>query len=145
MAKRLLPLCFLVALTVAACSPAGESTPMEPAATEPTADLPTTTPVVENEPVAPTIAATESAPFTEPTQATVEQPDSPEQQPTDLPVQPTATVAPPTEVAVFNGAYENTYFRGSESAVKIQSLSALNHRICLYSNGIGFSFPKHRK
>jgi len=126
MAKRLLPLCFLVVLTVAACSQAAESTPTEPAATdpaatEPAADLPTTTPVVENEPVAPTIAATESEPFTEPTQATVEQPDSPEQQSTDLPVIPTATVAPPTvapptEVVVFNGAYENTYFRGSESA-----------------------------
>jgi hypothetical protein len=111
MAKRLLPLFLLMALLVAACSQA-----TEPATTEPAADPATTAPVAADEPVAPTRAATESAPATEPAQATVEKPENAQQQPTNLPAEPSVTVPPPTEVAVFNGAYENTYFRGSETA-----------------------------
>lgn len=107
MARRLIPLFILIAFTFAACSQA-----TEPAANPSTATIP----VVEDEPVAPTLAATELALPTEPVQPTVEQPEATQQQPTDLPAESTATVAPPTEVAVFNGGYENTYFRGSETS-----------------------------
>jgi hypothetical protein len=111
MARRLLPLFLLMAFLFAACSPAAE-----PATLEPVNENPTKTPVVEDEPAAPTAAATESASPAEPVQATVEPPDTAQPQPTELPTEPTATELPPTEVAVFNGAYENTYFRGSETA-----------------------------
>jgi hypothetical protein len=111
-------LLFILMLALAACS--GDETANETAeqtvATQPAAAVPTVEePIVADEPTQEPAA---DAPTLEPTpteaQATAEiEPETAEPQPTAAEAE--AEQAPPAEPQ-FNGRYETTYFRGSETA-----------------------------
>ncbi len=113
--KRSFPLLFLLALIVAACSPTSELTKTVPPTLEPATEE---TEALESEVEQPGAAPTEVVP----TEASTETPSDPTDTPVlelteETAVDPTTTLAPTAEEeTIFNGPYENTYFRGSAAA-----------------------------
>ena len=113
--KRSFPILFLLAFIVVACSPASESAATIPPTPEPATEG---AEALESEVEQPGAALTEVVP----TEASTKTPSSPTDTPVVEPteetsVEPTATLAPTAEEeAIFNGPYENTYFRGSAAA-----------------------------
>jgi hypothetical protein len=113
--KRSFPLLFLLALIVAACSQASEPATTIPPTLEPATEE---AKALESEVQQPGAAPTEVIPTESSTETLSDPTDTPVIEPTEeTTVDPTATLAPTAEEeTIFNGPYENTYFRGSAAA-----------------------------
>lgn len=113
--KRSFPLLFLLALIVVACSQASEPATTIPPTPEPATEE---AKALESEVEQPGAAPTEVVPTEASTETPSDPTDTPVIEPTEeTTVEPTATLAPTVEEeTIFNGLYENTYFRGSAAA-----------------------------
>lgn len=113
--KRSFLLLFLLALIVVACSQASEPATTIPPTPEPATEE---AKALESEVEQPGTAPTEVFPTEASTETPSDPTDTPVIEPTEeTTVEPTATLAPTVEEeTIFNGLYENTYFRGSAAA-----------------------------
>ena len=113
--KLYFPLILLLLFIVAACSPAPDSAATVPPTPESSIKVDE---VPENGIDQPAVSPTEVAPTEAPTESLDDPTATPVIEPTEEPTaEPIATIVlTPEEEVVFNGPYENTYFRGSATA-----------------------------